>query len=145
MVRGSKRQVAGSARRREAPTAMTNPLTKAEIVEIGTAIAVALATALTTAAPVQEAAPTTKVAKAPAKAPKRTKAENRTIGNRMNGLISNATKAVRQDGATYEEMIAILATATAAVPAGWASTHLQIARKAEQLAGEIVARDEVAA
>ena len=130
---------------------MTNPLTKAEIVEIGTAIAVALATALTTAAPVQEAAPTTKVAKAPAKAPKqakapkRTKAENRTIGNRMNGLISNATKAVRQDGATYEEMIAILATATAAVPAGWASTHLQIARKAEQLAGEIVARDEVAA
>ena len=151
MLWGSKRQIAGSARRREAPTAMTNPLTKAEIVEIGTAIAVALATALTTAAPVQEAAPTTKVAKAPAKAPKqakapkRTKAENRTIGNRMNGLISNATKAVRQDGATYEEMIAILAIATAAVPAGWASTHLQIARKAEQLAGEIVARDEVAA
>jgi len=130
----------------------THTLTKAEIVEIGTAIAVALATALSTPAPVQEAAPTTpKAPKAPAKAPKqakapkRTKAENRSIGNRMNGLISNATKAVRQEGATYEEMIAILAIATAAVPAGWAGTHLQIARKAEQLAGEIVARDQVAA
>ena len=127
----------------------THTLTKAEIVEIGTAIAVALATALSTPAPVQEAAPTTPKApaKAPkqAKAPKRTKAENRSIGNRMNGLISNATKAVRQEGATYEEMIAILAIATAAVPAGWAGTHLQIARKAEQLAGEIVARDQVAA
>ena len=133
----------------------THTLTKAEIVEIGTAIAVALATALSTPAPVQEAAPTTpkapKAPKAPAKAPKqakapkRTKAENRSIGNRMNGLISNATKAVRQEGATYEEMIAILAIATAAVPAGWAGTHLQIARKAEQLAGEIGARDQVAA
>ena len=130
----------------------THTLTKAEIVEIGTAIAVALATALSTPAPVQEAAPTTpKAPKAPAKAPKqakapkRTKAENRSIGNRMNGLISNATKAVRQEGATYEEMIAILAIATAAVPAGWAGTHLQIARKAEQWAGEIVARDEGAA
>ena len=131
----------------------THTLTKAEIVEIGTAIAVALATALSTSTPAPEAAPTTKTAKAPAKAkapkqakaPKRTKAENRSIGNRMNGLISNATKAVRQEGATYEEMIAILAIATAAVPAGWAGTHLQIARKAEQLAGEIVARDQVAA
>ena len=127
----------------------THTLTKAEIVEIGTAIAVALATALSTSTPAPEAAPTTPKApaKAPkqAKAPKRTKAENRSIGNRMNGLISNATKAVRQEGATYEEMIAILAIATAAVPAGWAGTHLQIARKAEQLAGEIVARDQVAA
>ena len=131
---------------------MTNTLTQGQIVEIGTAIAVALATALSTSTPAPEAAPTTpKAPKAPAKAPKqakapkRTKAENRSIGNRMNGLISNATKAVRQEGATYEEMIAILAIATAAVPAGWVSTHLQIARKAEQLAGEIVARDQVAA
>ena len=131
---------------------MTNTLTQGQIVEIGTAIALALASALSTSTPAPEAAPTTpKAPKAPAKAPKqakapkRTKAENRAIGNRMNGLIANATKAVRQEGATYEEMIAILAIATAAVPAGWVSTHLQIARKAEQLAGEIVARDQVAA
>ena len=129
---------------------MTNTLTQGQIVEIGTAIAVALATALSTSTPAPEAAPTTKAPKATkapakAKAPKRTKAENSAIVKRVNGRIANATKAVRYEGASYEDMIAILATATAATPAGWVSTHNQIARKADQLALEILARDEVAA
>ena len=127
---------------------MTNTLTQGQIVEIGTAIAVALATALSTSTPAPEAAPTTKTAKAPAKAkapkqakaPKRTKAENSAIVKRVHGRIALATKAVRYNGATYEQMSAILATATAATPAGWVSTHNQIARKADKLALEIAAR-----
>jgi len=125
-------------------------MTNTQITELATAIAIAVATALSTpeAAPAPaKAAKAPKATKAPAKAkaPKRTKAENSAIVKRVNGRIANATKAVRYNEATYEDMIAILATATAATPAGWVSTHKQIARKAEQLAGEIVARDEVAA
>ena len=126
---------------------MTNTLTltQDQITQIGTAIALAVAGALSTpeAAPVPAKAPKApKATKAPAKAkaPKRTKAENSAIVKRVNGRIANATKAVRYDEATYEDMIAILATATAATPAGWVSTHNQIARKADKLALEIAAR-----
>ncbi len=125
-------------------------MTNTQITELATAIAIAVATALSTpeAAPAPaKAAKAPKATKAPAKAkaPKRTKAENSAIVKRVNGRIANATKAVRYEDATYEDMIAILATATAATPAGWVSTHNQIARKADKLALEILARDEVAA
>ena len=125
-------------------------MTNTQITELATAIAIAVATALSTpeAAPAPaKAAKAPKATKAPAKAkaPKRTKAENSASVKRVNGRIANATKAVRYEDATYEDMIAILATATAATPAGWVSTHNQIARKADKLALEILARDEVAA
>ena len=125
-------------------------MTNTQITELATAIAIAVATALSTpeAAPAPaKAAKAPKATKAPAKAkaPKRTKAENSAIVKRVNGRIANATKAVRYEDATYEDMIAILATATAATPAGGGSTHNQIARKADKLALEILARDEVAA
>ena len=125
-------------------------MTNTQITELATAIAIAVATALSTpeAAPAPaKAAKAPKATKAPAKAkaPKRTKAENSAIVKRVNGRIANATKAVRYEDATYEDMIAILAIATAATPAGWVSTHNQIARKADKLALEILARDEVAA
>ena len=125
-------------------------MTNTQITELATAIAIAVATALSTpeAAPAPaKAAKAPKATKAPAKAkaPKRTKAENSAIVKRVNGRIANATTAGRYEDATYEDMIAILATATAATPAGWVSTHNQIARKADKLALEILARDEVAA
>ena len=113
--------------------------------EIATAVTLQVLAALSTEAPVQEA-PTTpkapKVPKAPKapKAPKRTKAENSLLVKRINGRIANATKAVRHADATYEQMMTILRTATAITPAGWVSTHNQIARKADKLVLEIAAR-----
>ena len=123
-------------------------MTNTQITELATAVAIAVATALSTEAPVQEA-PTTpitpkapKAPKAPkkAKTPRRTPAENSLLVKRINGRIANATKAVRHNDATYEDMITILRTATAITPAGWVSTHNQIARKADTLEAVIAAR-----
>jgi len=123
-------------------------MTNTQITELATAIATAVAIALSTpeVAPVAEVAPKSeptapkKAKKATKKAPKRTKAENSLLVKRINGRIANATKAVRYDDATYEDMMTILRTATAITPAGWVSTHNQIARKAGKLEAVIAAR-----
>jgi len=121
-------------------------MTNTQITELATAIATAVAIALSTpeVAPITEV---TEVAKSEPKAPKkakkaprRTKAENSLLVKRINGRIANATKAVRHGDATYEQMMTILRTATAITPAGWVSTHNQIARKADKLVLEIAAR-----
>ncbi len=117
-------------------------MTNTQITELATAIATAVAIALSTpeVAPVIPEVPKApKAPKAPKKAPRRTKAENSHLVKRINGRIANATKATTA-GATYEEMIAVLKTATAITPTGWVSTHNQIARKAGKLAEVIAAR-----
>jgi hypothetical protein len=125
-------------------------MTNTQITELATAIATAVVIALSTpeVAPITEVAevaksePTApkKAKKATKKAPRRTKAENSLLVKRINGRIANATKAVRHADATYEQMMTILRTATAITPAGWVSTHNQIARKADKLVLEIAAR-----
>ena len=119
-------------------------MTNTQMTELATAIAIAVVSALSTtvATPVAEVAPVVpEVPKAPKKAKKvkRTPEQNSALVKRINGRIANATKATTK-GATYEEMIAVLATATAITPSGWVSTHNQIARKAAKLEAVIAAR-----
>jgi len=122
-------------------------MTDAQITQLVTAITLAVVDALSipevapvAEVPMSEPSAPKKAKKATKKAPKRTKAENSLLVKRINGRIANGTKAVRHSDATYEQMIEILATATAITPSGWVSTHNQIARKADQLALEIAAR-----
>jgi hypothetical protein len=130
--------------RQEAAYAMTD----AQITQLVTAITLAVVDALSTtvATPVAEVAPIpepsapVKAKKATKKAPKRTPEQNSALVKRINGRIANATKATTK-GASYEEMIAVLATATQITPSGWVSTHNQIARKADKLAAVITVRD----
>ena len=127
--------------RQEAAYAMTD----AQITQLVTAITLAVVDALSipVATPVAEVAPVVpEVPKAPKKAKKakRTPEQNSALVKRINGRIANATKATTK-GATYEEMIAVLATATQITPSGWVSTHNQIARKADKLAAVITVRD----
>ena len=120
-------------------------MTDAQITQLVTAITLAVVDALSipVATPVAEVAPVVpEVPKAPKKAKKakRTPEQNSALVKRINGRIANATKATTK-GATYEEMIAVLATATQITPSGWVSTHNQIARKADKLAAVITVRD----